>query len=115
SGRPPELRGVEQMVGPFINAVPVRVAVGREATIAELAKHVHAQSVESGSFEYLPLPDVQSASDVPAETQLFDSLVAYENFPTDERPRAIGDAALRVLHARELTHYDLTVYAVPAE
>ncbi|XXM72308.1 condensation domain-containing protein [Lysinibacillus sphaericus] len=40
SGRPPEVKGVESIVGLFINAVPVRYQPAPDKSFAELVKEV---------------------------------------------------------------------------
>jgi amino acid adenylation domain-containing protein/non-ribosomal peptide synthase protein (TIGR01720 family) len=111
SGRPADLGGVEHMVGPFINAVPVRVTLDPNETIAHLVKRVHGESVEAGAFEHVPLPEIQKACGLPADRPLFESLFVYENYPLEGRPAAMGGLRVRALEARELTHYDLTLMA----
>ena len=88
SGRPTELEGVEEMVGLFINTLPVRVRVRPEAQLAEWLREVQAHNVELREHEYTPLVQVQGWSEVPRGAPLFESLVVFENFPV-----AMGAAA----------------------
>jgi len=81
SGRPPELEGVEQMVGLFANTIPVRIKTGDSIDFAQLLHQVYRDTSLSKSYEYLPLPEIQSNS--PLKSRLVDHLFAFENFPLE--------------------------------
>lgn len=81
SGRPPQLKGVEEMVGVFINTLPVRVKVAPEMTVADWLSRLQREQLESRQYEYSPLSRVQGWSDVKRGSPLFQSLVVFENFP----------------------------------
>jgi non-ribosomal peptide synthase protein (TIGR01720 family) len=81
SGRPAELPGVERMVGPFINTLPVRVAVAAETAAGPWLQDLQAQLVELRQYEYSPL--VQQWSEVGLGAELFETLLVYENYPVE--------------------------------
>ena len=83
SGRPPQLEGVEGMVGLFINVLPVRVQVDDNATLTQWLQYLQSQQNERGQYEYSPLQQVQRWSGALAGTPLFESIVVFENFPRD--------------------------------
>ncbi|WP_432079888.1 condensation domain-containing protein, partial [Streptomyces sp. YPW6] len=71
SGRPAGLDGVEEMVGLFINTLPVRVRVDERATVVDLLQRVQDDQVSLREFEFSPLADVQRWSEIPAGGSLF--------------------------------------------
>jgi amino acid adenylation domain-containing protein len=101
SGRPPSLPGVERMVGLFINTLPVRVEVDAEAPLglwlAALQEHQSAAS----EHEHAPLSEVQGWSELPRGEALFESFLAFENFPMEQalesRPDGLEIADLRLI------------------
>ncbi|MET0396317.1 MAG: non-ribosomal peptide synthase/polyketide synthase, partial [Longimicrobiaceae bacterium] len=105
SGRPPELAGVEEMVGLFINTLPVRVRLDGAATVGEWLGALQAEQARAREFDYAPLARVQRWSDVPLGEALFDSLVAFENYPIDER-LGEGIGGLRVRSGQAIEHFD---------
>jgi amino acid adenylation domain-containing protein/thioester reductase-like protein len=113
SGRPPEIDGVESMVGLFIGAVPVRVQLDGTMTIAALAGSLRDATAERSAFELLPLAAILSAT--PLGAGLFDHLLVFENYPIAEAGRGLAEDAIgfRVCGADvvEETHYGLTVSA----
>jgi non-ribosomal peptide synthetase component F/aryl carrier-like protein len=83
SGRPADLGGVENMVGVFINTLPVRVRVTPEDFLLPWLKKLQAQQIEARQYEYSPLVEVQAWSDVPRGMPLFESILVFENYPVD--------------------------------
>ncbi|MCJ8269242.1 MAG: condensation domain-containing protein, partial [Psychrosphaera sp.] len=110
SGRPGDLVGVEDMVGLFINTLPVVVAMDSGQTVAAYLQQVHQQLVAREAFGYLPLSDIQRLSAQPQG--LFDSLLIFENYPEDDLGDDVaGKASLQVkgFESFEGTNYDMTL------
>ncbi len=116
SGRPPELMGVESMVGLFINTLPMRVQVAGDIPLLPWLKKLQAQQVESEQFAHAPLVELQSWSDLPGGMPLFESIVVFENYPIDESLQE-QDGSLDVLNIQstEQTNYPLTLVAILGE
>ncbi|WP_437283007.1 amino acid adenylation domain-containing protein [Sorangium sp. So ce375] len=83
AGRPPELDGIEQMVGITLNTLPVRVQLDPDRELESWLVELQHQQVEGRLREHVSLSQVQSWSEVPGGTRLFDSLLVFENFPLD--------------------------------
>lgn len=75
SGRPPELPGVEAMVGMFINTLPVRMQVVEEQSILSWLQELQQQQAELRQYEYSPLVQIQKWSGIPRETPLFENIL----------------------------------------
>jgi non-ribosomal peptide synthetase component F len=113
SGRPGELTGVETMVGPFINTLPVRVRVEGEGNVLGWLLRLQARQSEMRQYEYSPLVEVQGWSEVPRGTPLFDSFLNFLNYPTIDSREAEWSGSLKVLgfSTSEKSNYALTVDA----
>ena len=74
SGRPASLAGVEEMVGLFINTLPVRVEVKSEEGVGGYLRRLQEQQVEVRQYEYSPLVEVQGWSEVGRGMRLFDTI-----------------------------------------
>ncbi|QWP75371.1 amino acid adenylation domain-containing protein [Lysobacter sp. K5869] len=112
SGRPAEVAGIEAMVGLFIQTVPVAVRFGREPDLAAMLAALHAEFAESTQHGFLPLPQIQREA---GGQPLFDSLLVFENLPSDARDQAAAlPGRLRIERdsAPQFTHYRLTLIAV---
>ncbi len=115
SGRPPELRGVEEAVGLFITAIPVRVRIEAEQPFAELSRQLQEQSIAGEPHQHLPLPEIQAAS--PLGRELFDHLVIFENYPVarELNQSASRELVIETLSAHDLTHYAFNLIIVPSD
>nr|WP_316233655.1 non-ribosomal peptide synthetase [Bradyrhizobium sp. SZCCHNPS2010] len=117
SGRPAELPEVERTVGLFINTLPLRVALPEQANVLEFLGEVQARQSELTDYQYSPLAEVQRWSELPAATPLFESIVAFENYPAEMS--ALGGLAetIRISEVRPLerTNYPLTLQVTVGE
>lgn len=87
SGRPAELEGAGEMVGLFINTLPVRVKVEMEAEVGEWLRRLQTQQTQSREYEYSPLTQIRKWAGVKTEDKLFESILVFENYPVDEAMR----------------------------
>ncbi|WP_328562795.1 non-ribosomal peptide synthetase [Streptomyces coelicoflavus] len=118
SGRPPEIPGVENMVGLFINTVPLRLALRPAETAADMLTRLQRTQAGLLPHQYLGLTDIQDAA---GHAELFDTVVVFENYPHDAGRLTQADSgpaepgAVRVVAQRttDHSHYPLTLVAVP--
>ena len=89
-GRPTELRGVESIVGPFVNNIPVRASVNGGVTVGACLRHLHTRLLELSPFQFTPLMEIQRSSEVPWRHRIFDSLIVFQNYLVDESARRFG-------------------------
>ncbi|MGY4689620.1 amino acid adenylation domain-containing protein [Salibacterium sp. K-3] len=83
SGRQPEIQGVDKIVGPFINTLPLRVTLQEDYSLLSIIQAVQSEQSQLSQFDYTPLYEVQKLSEV--ESSLFDSIVVFENYPFDHK------------------------------
>ncbi|HEU4597136.1 MAG TPA: amino acid adenylation domain-containing protein [Pyrinomonadaceae bacterium] len=112
SGRDIDLPGIEDMLGLFINTVPLRTRVP-DATLREWLRDVQAGHQENMRYAHTPLNEIQQYGTVPNGTPLFDTLFVFENYPTRvEPPKAEqGGPTFKDIRAVDHTSYPLTVVA----
>ncbi|HEY0733775.1 MAG TPA: amino acid adenylation domain-containing protein, partial [Herpetosiphonaceae bacterium] len=116
AGRPAELTGVERMVGLFINTLPVRVHVTPDASLVAWLTDLQLQQAEQRQYEYSPLVQVQSWSEIPRGQSLFDSLVVFENYPAiaaTAQSAEHGSLMLTDRRGTEQSNYPLTIAVGP--
>ncbi|MDX3078421.1 non-ribosomal peptide synthetase [Streptomyces sp. MI02-7b] len=111
AGRPAELAGVEQMVGLFINTLPVRVDLDPAGTMASVLTQVQHQQSELMAYQYLGLSDIQRLAGL---GELFDTVVVFESYPMDEDALGGLGAGLTVaVEGHDTMHYPLSLLALP--
>ncbi len=122
SGRSAKIKGIEEMVGLFINTLPLRIKPRPGETVASLVDRVNRDMRQREAYESTPLTEIKALCRQDKHLRLFDSIMVMENYPLEETLRqaapAAGDAAgeagghgLTVTgHSMsEMTHYPLTV------
>ncbi len=120
SGRPADLPGVEDMIGLFINTVPVRVKYTPDDTPVELLKALQEQSIRSASHHYMNLSEVQAQSELGME--LMNHIMVFENYAVKElenegvlntqREEGLSVESVEVFE-RTNYNFNLTVHPVP--
>jgi len=83
SGRPAELPGVENVVGLFINTLPVRVRVKKGVALLPWLKDLQEQQLDARQYEYTPLVELHGWSELPRHVPLFESIFVFESFPIE--------------------------------
>ncbi|HEX2094942.1 MAG TPA: condensation domain-containing protein, partial [Longimicrobiaceae bacterium] len=106
SGRPPELEGVESMVGLFINTIPFRLSVPEDGELWAWLAEVQQRHSRCREFEHCSTGSIHTWSEVPGFLPLFESVLVFENYPV--APGAPGDALLAEFFGAR-TRYVLTV------
>jgi len=76
SGRPPEIEGVDQVVGMFINAIPVRIVFSEDNSLLNQLKQFQQSFYESMPHHYVNLGDITSAT-IPGKS-LINNILTFE-------------------------------------
>ncbi|WP_045825502.1 non-ribosomal peptide synthetase [Teredinibacter turnerae] len=118
SGRPPELDGVESMVGLFINSLPMRLSIGLEDSLAQALQNIQQIQMEQDEYHFVSLGDIQQWAGLRGDLRLFESLVVLENYPLD--PAALNSSnphALRIhdIQGIEQNDFALNLVVYPGE
>ncbi|MDU9405660.1 amino acid adenylation domain-containing protein, partial [Pseudomonas sp. zfem004] len=112
AGRPASLAGADEMLGLFINTLPIAQTIDPQLPVGEWLTQLQAYNLEARDHEHASLADVQRWSGQGGQA-LFDSIVVFENYPIDERLADAGDDRLSFgeVKGRDVTNYamDLAV------
>ncbi|WIW30337.1 non-ribosomal peptide synthetase [Bacillus inaquosorum] len=118
SGRPSEIPGVEQMIGLFINTIPVRIKTHQDETFQELLRRCQKEMLEAEPFTCQPLFDIQANTALKQE--LIDHIIVFENYPLQQK---IADSADRTgsplqidqVKVSEQSGYNFNLVVAPGE
>ena len=116
AGRPAELPGVEEMVGLFINTLPLRLTIDPGAGLLDWLGRVQEDLTELRQYEHSPLVQVQEWSGTGRGVPLFDTIVAFENYPFEA---ALGEqiAGFRITDAESIdwNNFPLSLVVTPGD
>ncbi len=80
AGRPPEIAGIESMVGLFINTLPLRIKLPPAQPLCDLLAQLQESQSRLIAHQHLGLAEIQAQAGL---GELFDTLVVFENYPVD--------------------------------
>ncbi|MDV7336416.1 non-ribosomal peptide synthase/polyketide synthase [Rhodococcus oxybenzonivorans] len=112
SGRPPEVNGIESMVGLFINTIPIRVRIDPRESLLGLLERLQAEQSALLEHHHIGLPEIQQIAGIGG---LFDTLTVFESYPIDRAglTESSDIDGLRVTGAQisDASHYPLSLLA----
>ncbi|MGW2386967.1 amino acid adenylation domain-containing protein [Streptomyces sp. NPDC001658] len=114
SGRPPEIAGIETMVGLFINTLPVRMRLRPDEAFVDAVRRVQDEQTRLQAHQQLGLAEVQRLA---GAGELFDTTMVFENYPVDigaerDEPGGFRGVTVTGTRNRDATHYPLALVAV---
>jgi non-ribosomal peptide synthetase component F len=116
SGRPAALDDVEEIVGPFVNDLPVRVPVSDYEAVRDLVAGIRDLQFSLTEHQHVPLDDIQAESDVSWRSRLFDSLIVVQNYVTTGLDDAFGgDVRVSDIKGEVRTNYPMTIVVAPGK
>ena len=110
SGRPPDLPGVESIVGLFVNTLPARVNVDGDVTLIPWLQALQLDQATMRQYEYSSLMQVQAWSGVPGGQPLFHTVLAFQNWLGDfPSGQMTPDLQVTELETQETSDQPLTL------
>ncbi|MCP4148757.1 MAG: AMP-binding protein, partial [bacterium] len=115
AGRTAKVTGIEDIVGMFINTLPLRVTTQPGETVGNQVKRIDKTLKNRQEHESTSLVKLKENIRLSGAEELFDTIVVIENYPLDKQLRDTqGTASKGVLTPatyamHEMTNYDLTV------
>ncbi|MFD4829835.1 amino acid adenylation domain-containing protein [Streptomyces uncialis] len=108
--RPPELAGVEEIIGLLANTVPVRARL--TGTLGDTLAALQSGQRALVEHHHVALSDLEHLT---GRHRLFDSLVVFENYPVDPDRLREPAPGLTVVGTRfrESTHHPVTLTVMP--
>ncbi|MEV5593673.1 amino acid adenylation domain-containing protein [Streptomyces sp. NPDC052496] len=114
SGRPPQVPGVERMIGLFANTLPVRVRLDPEQPLTGMLARLQEEQTRLLACQHVGLSGIQRSL---GSGELFDTVTVFENLPAGESELAATahGSGLRVTASRSqgVTHYPLNFMVMP--
>src|SRR5688572_18809991 len=97
SGRSAFIPKIDDAVGVFVNVLPARVHVPLDGKVVLWLKELQRQQAEARRFEFCSLPNIHGWSDMPRSQPLFESVLVFQNFPSDvDLPESAGIKVIKV-------------------
>ncbi|HEX6292329.1 MAG TPA: amino acid adenylation domain-containing protein [Herpetosiphonaceae bacterium] len=115
SGRPTDVTDFESMVGLFINTLPLRTQIDPAETLVAWLQQIQQRQFDARQYEYSSLVQIQGWSEIPRGLPLFESMIAFENYPVDRRLHELSNTLdIQLVRSVQRTNYPLTVMVIPS-
>lgn len=113
AGRPSDLAGVEQLLGLFINTLPVLAVPHAHIRLKDWLQQLQTQALASREFEQTPLNEIQRWIGQGGQS-LFDTLLVFENYPVDDmlEQSEMGHLQFSNITSSSGNHYPLTIRVI---
>ncbi|NLN64296.1 MAG: amino acid adenylation domain-containing protein [Clostridiaceae bacterium] len=117
SGRSSEIEGIEEMLGLFINTVPVRVHCSTDTPLITLLGNMQQAALWGEKYSYYPLVEIQEAHAL--KGALFDHILVFENYPIEKNLLATSSQnqtgfSVEDVKTFQQTNYSLCMTIFPA-
>ena len=90
SGRDNTETDVSQVVGLFINSVPVRLQTGEKTTAREAVQSLQQQAAATSAYDWCMLAETMEAAGL--ENGLLQTVIAFENYSSGRKENALAEA-----------------------
>ncbi|MHC8306627.1 amino acid adenylation domain-containing protein [Pseudomonas sp. PB3P13] len=94
AGRPTGLAGAQDMLGLFINTLPVIQTLDPQQPLGEWLRDLQDYNLRVRDYEHTPLSDIQRWAGQGGQG-LFDSIIVFENHPVDRALKGGEEGELR--------------------
>ena len=110
SGRPAEISGSEDMVGLFINTLPVVDQAKPQTDVGAWLRDLQERNIDLRDHGWMPLYEIQRLAGRSGRP-LFDNILVFENYPIDQALRGENESGRRFGRVEQvsITNYALTV------
>ena len=112
AGRPPEIAGIETMVGLFINTLPLRVELPPGKPLVALIRDLQERQSRLMAHQHLGLAEIQTLAGL---GELFDTLTVFENYPVDDLAAEAQATTEGMTRLRRCRHHRPRRHALSAE
>ncbi|MGL4589560.1 MAG: condensation domain-containing protein, partial [Mycoplasmatales bacterium] len=107
SGRDIDIDGIIEIVGLFINTIPVRMQINEKLTIRDLLVENQINAVNATEYQHISLSDINEVTNNKASN--FETLFIYENFYSQEMKFNSDEIKVSVEDVKENTGYPITL------
>ncbi|KXV02932.1 non-ribosomal peptide synthetase [Caballeronia megalochromosomata] len=116
AGRPDALADIDEVLGLFINTLPVITAPLPQRAASAWLRELQADNAAANEHAHTPLAEIQRWAGQSGNA-LFDTLVVFENYPVDEAWAGRDERALKMRDLRniEATDFALTLVVEAGE
>ena len=112
SGRSPQLHDVENLVGMFLNTLPLITRIDSDLNVGEYLSQVHDRQLGLVEHQHLGLTEIHRLAGIQGRESLFESIVVFENLPPETTSATVS---FDDLEFREHSDFPLALLVMPGD
>jgi len=97
SGRPPAIKHVEAIVGPFINTVPMRIRLQSDISLLDWLHTIQTEVLEQNKYDFGSTGQIHGWSELSGGQSLFESILVFQNYPIVTHKDVNTDRQLEII------------------
>jgi len=109
SGRNPKIKGIDKIVGLFINTIPLRINFSHKETVNNLIKKIDTAIKERNEFSDTPLVDIKQYGEIGTKDEFISSIVSIENYPLNINNQKENIITLEKYSIIENTNFNMSL------
>jgi amino acid adenylation domain-containing protein len=114
SGRNVDIKDVDEIVGLFINTIPLRIKINPGDTVGGIIFDADTSLEKRGRFENTSFIDIKEYCGLRPRQNLFNSIVVVENYPLDFKKMELdGLFKISDFSMIESTNFNMTLGIIP--
>ncbi len=118
SGRPASIDQIEEIIGLFINTIPVRINYSANETISDTLINAHKGALEASDHHYLNFYEVNGQCDLGSE--LIDHIVVFKDYlvqemVTENDQNAFENSIVEDAQVLERNNFQYNVEVIPTQ
>jgi amino acid adenylation domain-containing protein len=103
------LKNMSEMVGLFINTLPVSAEIKPNSSLLEVAQKLREQWIAMRNYEHTPATEIHKWSDIPKNLLMFNSMVIFESRTENDKHQLIQKNDFQLYLAASLTNNQLNL------
>ncbi|ESP93929.1 non-ribosomal peptide synthetase [Pseudoalteromonas luteoviolacea] len=113
AGRPPALENIDKMVGLFINTLPCRAEVDDTVKVSDFLIAQRDALSQRELHNFISATEIQSAIHSHAVSELYNSVIVFENYPIKDVSAHVNNAGLVITDVQPYarTNFPLSLIA----
>jgi len=116
SGRSYSVNSAENIIGLFINTLPVRIKIPKDQPLLSWLQALQLRQQEREKFSFSSLAEIKNLTGSKQNANMLETIIAFENYPIDKSFEGnIGGLAVQDIHFFEQTDFPVTLIITPGD
>ncbi|MBN1040269.1 hypothetical protein DVW12_16395 [Clostridium botulinum] len=109
SGRTDEIDDIENIVGLFINTLPLRINFNTNNKVIDILNIISDELRDKDRNELVPFVEIDRLMKGNTDVEIFNSILNIQNYPINLKEDVSGNLVIKDFYMDEATNYDISI------